>query len=393
MSAVMRVVHAWEVADSLLSDELLETFRGRAAGYDSANAFFAEDLADLKAAGYLRAFVPTALGGAGLGAQAVVREQVRLASAAPSTALGVNMHLIWTGVAKAMLDRGDDSLAFVLEEAAAGELFGFGISERGNDLMLFGSTTSATPEADGGFRFTGTKIFTSLSPAWTRLGLHGLDTSSPDAPKLVYAFIPRGAEGVEILDDWDTLGMRATQSNSTHLDGVRAEPDRVVRRVDPGPSADLLLWSIFANFELLLSAVYAGIGARALELATAAATTRKQRDGTPRSQDADTRWRVADAAITMDGVWPQLDAVARDIDEQVDRGAEWYRLLSGLKVRTVHAVRDVVDQAISLTGGAAFNSSSELGRLYRDVIAGVFQPSTVDSAHSTAARHLLGPLD
>nr|WP_227412137.1 acyl-CoA dehydrogenase family protein [Cryobacterium sp. BB736] len=377
----------------MLSDELLETFRSRAARYDSANAFFAEDLDDLKAAGYLRAFVPTSLGGAGLDAQAVVREQVRLASAAPSTALGVNMHLIWTGVAKAMLDRGDDSLKFVLDEAAAGELFGFGISERGNDLMLFGSTTSATPEADGGFRFTGTKIFTSLSPAWTRLGLHGLDTSSPDAPKLVYAFIPRGADGVETLDDWDTLGMRATQSNSTRLDGVRAEPDRVVRRVDPGPSADLLLWSIFANFELLLSAVYAGIGARALELATAAATTRKQRDGTPRSQDPDTRWRVADAAITMDGVWPQLDAVARDIDEQVDRGGEWYRLLSGLKVRTVHAVRDVVDQAISLAGGAAFNSSSELGRLYRDVIAGVFQPSTVDSAHSTAARHLLGPLD
>ncbi|WP_193510285.1 acyl-CoA dehydrogenase family protein [Cryobacterium sp. BB736] len=381
------------MAESLLSDELLETFRSRAARYDSANAFFAEDLDDLKAAGYLRAFVPTSLGGAGLDAQAVVREQVRLASAAPSTALGVNMHLIWTGVAKAMLDRGDDSLKFVLDEAAAGELFGFGISERGNDLMLFGSTTSATPEADGGFRFTGTKIFTSLSPAWTRLGLHGLDTSSPDAPKLVYAFIPRGADGVETLDDWDTLGMRATQSNSTRLDGVRAEPDRVVRRVDPGPSADLLLWSIFANFELLLSAVYAGIGARALELATAAATTRKQRDGTPRSQDPDTRWRVADAAITMDGVWPQLDAVARDIDEQVDRGGEWYRLLSGLKVRTVHAVRDVVDQAISLAGGAAFNSSSELGRLYRDVIAGVFQPSTVDSAHSTAARHLLGPLD
>ncbi len=381
------------MAESLLSDELLETFRGRAAGYDSANVFFAEDLADLKAAGYLRAFVPTALGGAGLDARAVVREQVRLASAAPATALGVNMHLIWTGVAKAMLDRGDDSLAFVLEEAAAGELFGFGISERGNDLMLFGSTTSATPEPDGGVRFTGTKIFTSLSPAWTRLGLHGLDTSSPDAPKLVYAFIPRGVDGVEILDDWDTLGMRATQSNSTRLDGVRAEPDRVVRRVDPGPSADLLLWSIFANFELLLSAVYAGIGARALELATAAATTRKQRDGTPRSQDPDTRWRVADAAITMDGVWPQLDAVARDIDEQVDRGGEWYRLLSGLKVRTVQAVRVTVDQAISLTGGAAFNSSSELGRLYRDVIAGVFQPSTVDSAHSTAARHLLGPLD
>jgi len=65
----------------------------------------------------------------------------------------------------------------------AGEVFAFGISEGGNDLVLFGSDTAAVPDGHGGYAFTGTKIFTSLAPVWTSLGLHGLDTTSPDAPK------------------------------------------------------------------------------------------------------------------------------------------------------------------------------------------------------------------
>src|SRR3712207_9108620 len=50
-----------------------------------------------------------------------------------SSDLAVNMHLVWTGVAKAVHDRGLDFLDFVLEEAAAGEVFGFGISEAGEN--------------------------------------------------------------------------------------------------------------------------------------------------------------------------------------------------------------------------------------------------------------------
>ena len=51
---------------------------------------------------------------------------MRLAAAAPATALAVNMHLVWTGIAKTLRDRGDSSLEFILREAAAGEVFAFG---------------------------------------------------------------------------------------------------------------------------------------------------------------------------------------------------------------------------------------------------------------------------
>ncbi|AGW40875.1 acyl-CoA dehydrogenase [Leifsonia xyli subsp. cynodontis DSM 46306] len=174
------------------------------------------------------------------------------------------MHLVWTGIAKTLRDRGDDSLKFVLREAAAGEVFAFGLSEAGNDLVLFGSRTQARPEPDGGYRFFGAKIFTSLSPAWTWLGTMGLDTTSADGPKIVYGFIERTGGGFEIREDWDTLGMRATQSNTTVLDGALARADRVVRWLEPGPNPDPLVFAIFANFEILLAAVYTGVGARLL---------------------------------------------------------------------------------------------------------------------------------
>lgn len=377
----------------ILSDELLAHIHERAAGYDRENTFFTEDLEELAAAGYLRALVPVELGGFGLSLQQLVREQLRLAAAAPATALAINMHLIWTGIAKTLRDRGDGSLEFILREAAGGEVFAFAISEAGNDLVLFGSQTDARPQPDGSYEFTGTKIFTSLSPAWTRLGLFGLDTVSADAPKLVHAVVERSATGITVLDDWDTMGMRASQSNSTRLEGVRAAADRIIRRLDPGPSADPLIFAIFANFEILVSAVYTGIGDRALELAVESARRRHStRTGTTKDQDPDTRWKIADAAIAQDAMLPQLDALARDVDQLVDRGADWFRALVGLKLRATTTARFVVDQAIRVASGSSYSASSELGRLYRDVLAGGFHPSNEDSAHSTVATALLGPL-
>ena len=128
--------------------------------------------------------MPADRGGAGLTlAEASILQQ-RLATAAPATALAVNMHLVWTGVAKVLRERGIDDLAFVQTGAAAGDVFAFGISEAGNDLVLFDSATEAVPLPDGGDTFTRTKNFTSLAPVVRHLGVPRPGTTSPDAPQL-----------------------------------------------------------------------------------------------------------------------------------------------------------------------------------------------------------------
>ncbi|HEY9355484.1 MAG TPA: acyl-CoA dehydrogenase family protein [Arthrobacter sp.] len=382
--------------EDVLPETLLDRVRRRAAAYDRDNAFFHEDLGELAAAGYLKLFVPPSDGGLGLGLAAAAQCQRRLATAAPATALAVNMHLVWTGVAHVLAARGDHSLDFVLQEAAAGELFAFGNSEAGNDSVLFDSRTVATPLPDGGYSFTGTKIFTSLSPAWTRLGIFGKDPQARDGEgELVHGFIRRDTPGYRILDDWDTLGMRASQSNTTVLDGAEVPADRIFRKLPVGPNADPLIFAIFACFETLLAAVYTGIGERALLLGVEAAKRRTslKNGGRSYAQDPDIRWKVAEAAMAMDGLYPQLAAVARDVDALVDHGPQWFPRLVGLKVSATETARRVVDQAIRVSGGSSYFRGSELERLYRDVLAGMFHPSDDESAHNTVANAWLGPLD
>ena len=67
-------------------------------------------------------FVPRERGGAGLGLEQAALLQQRLAGAAPATALAINMHLVWTGVARVFADRGVPGLEFVQDGAVAGEV-------------------------------------------------------------------------------------------------------------------------------------------------------------------------------------------------------------------------------------------------------------------------------
>lgn len=377
-----------------LTDDLLDTIRGRAATYDAENRFPHEDLADLRAAGYLTAMVPTEYGGGGLTLEQLTREQMRLAGAAPATALSVNMHQVWVGVARTLWLAGERTTDFVFTDTMAGEVFGFGISEPGNDLVLFGSASEARPDGDGGFSFYGTKIFTSMAPVWTRLGTFGTDSSGDDGPHSVFGFVDRAAGGINVKDDWDTLGMRASQSCTTVLDGAHAAADRVVRRIAPGPTMDRFVFGIFANFETLLSSVYVGIAQRALDLAVGSVQRRTSRkaEGAPYAHNPVIRYQVADAAMRLDGIYPQIAATARDLDDGVDRGQIWMPQLSALKYRATETARTVVEQAVRLAGGSAYFTSSELSRLYRDVLAGIFHPTSDDSVHAAWAQSLLGPL-
>ena len=385
-----------DALSEVLPDDLLERIRGRAAGYDRDNAFFHEDLEELAAAGYLKIFVPASDGGLGLGLAAAAQLQRRLATAAPATALSINMHLVWTGVAHVLAARGDASLDFVLKEASQGEIFAFGNSEAGNDSVLFDSLTTAVPDAAGGYSFTGRKIFTSLSPAWTRLGIFGKDTSAGDGEgQLVHGFITRDTPGYEILADWDTLGMRASQSNTTVLDGAVVPAERIFRKLPVGPNADPLIFAIFACFETLLAAVYTGLGERALDLAVEAVKRRTsfKNGGRSYAQDPDIRWKVAEAAMAMDALYPQLSSVAADVDALAEHGVQWFPKLVGVKVSATETARTVVDLAIRVSGGSSYFRGSELERLYRDVLAGMFHPSDDESAHNTVANAWLGPLE
>src|SRR5690625_1088561 len=111
-----------------ISTDLLDRIRERADSYDRANEYFGEDLAELKETDYFRLFVPEANGGVGLTLPQMIDAQMSLAGASGATALSVNMHHIWMGVARQVHRVRPGSLDWIFDEAVNGEIYAFGIS-------------------------------------------------------------------------------------------------------------------------------------------------------------------------------------------------------------------------------------------------------------------------
>ena len=213
-----------------LPTDLLERFRARAGELDRTNSYFADDLAELREIGYLAAAVPAHLGGWGLDLAQLAASQRRLARYAPATALAMTMHSYWIGAAAELDKAGDSSQRWILEAAVDGEVIAAGHAETGNDIPVLLSTCAAE-RVNGGYVLTGRKQFGSNGPAWTWLGAHAIDASAPGGPQIVHAFVERTSPGVTVVETWDTLGMRPTQSHDTVLDvGVRPRRPRRPRR-------------------------------------------------------------------------------------------------------------------------------------------------------------------
>ena len=373
----------------LLTDEMLARFGERAPVYDRENRFFDEDFVELRDSGYLTCNVPTDLGGLGMSLVEVCRLQRRLAYRAPATALAVNMHLYWIGVAADLRRFGDPSLEWLLREAAAGEIFAAGHGETGNDLPVLLSTSKAE-RVPGGYRITGHKQFGSLSPVWTRLGVHAMDTSDPSAPKVVHAFMPRSAEGYTIRETWDTLGMRPTRSDDTILDGVFV-PDSAIARIVPAGALDAFVGAVFANALLNFGAIYTGLAERARDVAITSARKRTSL-AVSRSMayHPEIQHLFSEMQLELEAMWPHLERVASDWSNGVDHGPAWPMKIVAAKYHCVESAKRVVDLALTSSGGGGMFKSNELERLYRDVRAGGFHPANTMLVHEIVGKTTLG---
>lgn len=376
--------------ESVLTPARLEKFRARASQYDRENRFFQEDFDDLKSAGYLKMAVPRELGGAGLTLADVGRETRRLAQFAPATALGLNMHHYWVGLAADLWRSGDKSLEWLLREAADGEVFAAGHAESGNDIPVLLSTTKAE-RIDGGYRFSGRKSFGSLTPVWTRLGVHGMDTSDPKAPKIVHGFLARGTKGIQIEETWDVLGMRATRSDDTILDGAFV-PDRNIARIVPAGAAgvDPFVLGIFAWALLNFGNVYYGLALRVRDLVIEAAKSKKSIGlSRPMAYHAEVQHGVAEIVMELEAIGPHLDTIAREWSEGVAH-PDWPVKIVAAKYRAVEGAFRIVDRALDLSGGFGMFKKSELERLFRDCRAGRFHPANSALSHELVAKLSLG---
>ena len=378
-------------ANTVLTEEMLARFASRAADYDRENRFFAEDFEELRAAKYLLMPLPSEFGGPGMSLAEVCREQRRLAYHAPATALAVNMHLYWIGVAADLWRRGDTSMEWLLREAAAGEIFAAGHAESGNDVPVLLSTSKAE-RVEGGYKFTGRKHFGSLSPVWTRFGMHGMDTSDPSQPRIVHAFMPRDTPGFTIKENWDVLGMRATRSDDTVIENAFI-PDRYIVRIVPAGAAgvDPFVLGMFAWALLGFGNIYYGLAKRALDLSISSVKSKgslalsRSMAYHPEIQHA-----IADMVLELESIGPHLETIAEDWSNGVDHGALWPSKIFAAKYRAVEGSWRVVDLGLDVTGGLGIFRSAGYERLVRDARLGRIHPANSFLTHEVVAKTALG---
>jgi alkylation response protein AidB-like acyl-CoA dehydrogenase len=379
---------------SVLSDDLLDRCAQRAALYDRENRFFFEDFEELRQAGYLLTAVPEEFGGLGLSLAAIGQEQRRLARRSAPTALALNMHILATGIAADLYRQGDNSQRWLLEEVARGEVIGYGHAESGNDLEVLYAAGKAE-RVDGGYRFTGRKNFGSLTPVWTRLCIYGVDTSDPNAPQIVHAFLPRDTPGYHIEETWDTLGMRATRSDDTVLEGAFVPDKYIVRVRPPGfAGADAFILTMFAWAEPLFANIYLGIAERARDLVIARVKQKTSVAGMTRSMayHPEVQHRIAEIVLEIEKMVPHVERIAEEWSNGVDHGAMWPAKLVAVKHHCVESAFRVVDLSMDVSGGRGMFKGDELERLYRDARCGRFHPANSMVVHEVIGKSALGVL-
>ena len=246
-----------------IARELATSFAKRANENDWAGRFPLENYKDLQASGYLTLTVPRDFGGWGADLLEVSLAQQQLAQGDGATALVMSMHL--SHVAK-LAENVTGPNAFFERLCHAivndGAIINAAASEPATGSPSRGGrpTTIARRQEDGSWIVTGRKTFTTGSPI---LSFFIVTCSIEDTTSLTPLsidrgsfLIPRTAQGLQVKETWNSLGMRGSGSNDLILENVHIDADAFVDEqlpTKPQTKKNIAAWSFPKT------AVYLGI--------------------------------------------------------------------------------------------------------------------------------------
>jgi alkylation response protein AidB-like acyl-CoA dehydrogenase len=333
-----------------------------AGRHDTEGSFVAESLDAIRDAGLLAAGVPAELGGLGATNRELTGLQRELAHHCGSTALATSMHQHVVCFTAWRYRRGlpgaEATLRRVAEEGAVL------VSTGGGDWT---HPRGAAVKVDGGYLVSGHKRFASQSVVGTAMSTMATYDDPEQGVRVLNLAVPFASEGVSVLDNWDTLGMRATASNDVVLEEVFV-PDSQVLANRPYGVVDAPLQVIGSIAFPIISGVYLGVAEAACAAAVSTAVSRAA-DPAVRRQVGLMRHRLRVAGWALDGVLEQVGP-----DPQPSSATLTAVMLAKREIAL--AGIEVCDLAMEVAGGAAFFRGSVVERCYRDIRAVKFHPST-----------------
>lgn len=342
------------------AESLGRKFWERAAKHDDAARFVAENYVELKVAGFFKLAIPVQLGGGGASFEETCNALHTLGKYCPSTALALSMHthLVAANVWKWVNGKPDAEpmLRKVVE----------------NDLVLV--STGATDwldsngraqKVDGGYRISAQKRFASGSVGADVLVTSVAAPDEPDGPSVLHFALPIRTQGVRLLEDWNTLGMRGTGSHTVVLEDVYLSDSAVALRRPAGQWHPV--WGVVLGVAPpIYMAPYMGVADRMAELALERAQQRTA------SSSASLVGLLENARTSAHLAWRDMLRLAANYDFLPSLEHSSAQLVR--KTLLANAVKRIAELSMELAGGDAFYRTNPIERYFRDAQAVVFHP-------------------
>ena len=351
-------------------------FASRAAAYDANDSFPFENYQELKEHRVFSAAVPAELGGGGASYPelcAMLRELGRHCSA---TALSLSMHTHLVGTMVWVWRRGGP-VAPLLERIANEQLVL--VTSGASDWLESGGTAE---RVEGGYRITARKNFCSGSPVGDLLLTSAVYDDPTNGPTVLHFALPMKTPGLMVVDNWRTMGMRASGSNDVLLDGVFVPDSAISDRRQRG--AWTPIWNVVAAVAgPIVNSVYLGVAEAAHDLALQKVANKRD--------DPDVWQLVGEMENAL--VTGQL-AVQSSIDLSANYAfAPEKATTNALLIRKTIAAQALtltVEKALEVVGGGGFFRGLGLERLLRDLHAFQFHPLQSKRQYRFTGRLALG---
>lgn len=344
--------------------------------HDHEDSFVADNYQLIREIGLLTAMIPAELGGAGTSYTEMCDILKLVAHYCPSTALSLSMHqhLLAANIWKYRHNKGGEE---VLKKVAANNLIL--ISTGAGDWLESNGTME---KIEGGYLVSAEKNFASQSAAGDVLVTSAPFNNPEKGWQVLHFAIPMNADGVSVLDNWYTLGMRGTGSQTVRLERVYVPETSVALERPKGEYHPF--WNVVLTVAMpLIMSVYVGIAEKASIIALDKTRSKEYRPP-----------YVPFLAGEMHNQLIMAQVVLRDMvnlanDLNFSPKDETAVAILSRKTLVADACKATVNKAMETVGGLSYYRNTGLERLFRDVQAGHFHPLQDKHQHYLTGEYLL----
>lgn len=365
-----------------VAKEIGPKFAERAAQHDQEGSFVQENYDEMRQRKLFSARIPLDLGGGGGSHREMCQAIREIAHHDGSTALSFSMHshllagLVWH------YDKGlTPSVEPVLRKIADEELI---LVSTGSRDWLDGSGTAE--KVDGGYKVSGRKFFSSGSSGGDLIMTTAIYDDPKASPTVLHFATSLKGEGVTIVEDWNTMGMRGTGSNSVVLEDVFV-PEASISLSRPSGKWMTLFDVISPIAWSLVMSAYLGVAEAARDI-TIAQVQKKKEDHIVQEIVGEMDTELLCAQTALKGI---VDLLGPDFIPSTDSSNLTYRY----KTITVKSAIRSVEKAMEAVGGMSFYRQVGLERCFRDIQGARFHPFQERKQYSFSGRIALGlePID